>query len=83
MIIHYVKRLYIYRITFFANHKTSFYSGIQTLLTGYNLPREIIPQNRISINESQNIKNKYIEFWQDKVLLSNKLSRRPAVSRVI
>ena len=26
------------------------------------------------MNQSQNIKKKYIEFWQDKVLLSNKLS---------
>ena len=57
-----------------VNHKTSFYSSIQTLLTEYNLPLEIIRQNRISINQSQNIKNKYIEFWQDKLLLSNKLS---------
>ena len=57
-----------------ADHKTSFYSSIQTLLTEYNLPVEIIRQNRISINQSQNIKNKYIEFWQDKILLSDKLS---------
>ena len=75
MIIHYVNRLLIYHINnLSADHKTFFYSGIQTLLTEYNLPLEIIRQNRISINQSRNIKNKYIEFWQDKVLLSNKLS---------
>ena len=46
---------------FSANHKT-FYSGIQTLLTEHNLPIEIIRQNRTSIFQSQNIKNKYIEY---------------------